>query len=150
MPYIAEDSTVALDVRPMLARGEEPFAEIMEAAARVPAGGALELLAPFEPVPLYAVLAARGFAYATTPLSADGFLVRFLQTGIVPSQTVGSVYEQYPATGTVFAAHGIDLCCGGSKTLEFAAKAHGVDLNQLLTEIAAATTPAPERGPPGG
>jgi Domain of Unknown function (DUF542)/Uncharacterized conserved protein (DUF2249) len=129
------DTTLALDVRPVLARGEDPFVMIMEAAASVPTASALELTAPFEPVPLYAVLSTRGFTHVARPLSGGGYLVRFIQTGIVPSTIVGAVHEQYPATACVFAAHGIDLCCGGSKTLEFAAKAHGIDVGRLLAEI---------------
>jgi uncharacterized protein (DUF2249 family) len=71
---------IVLDVRPLLARGEEPFELIMEAAGRVPPGGTLELTAPFEPVPLYPVLAGRGFTYVTTiPLPQGAFLVRFLR-----------------------------------------------------------------------
>lgn len=134
MSTTANDA-IALDVRPVLARGEEPFAMIMEAAARVPAGGALELTAPFEPVPLYAVLAGRGFGHVTTPLAGGAFLVRFVQTGITPAVTVGAVHERHPATAPVFAAHGVDLCCGGGKTLEFVAKAHGVELGRLVAEL---------------
>ena len=134
MPTTAND-VIALDVRPVLARGEEPFAMIMEAAGRVPARGALELTAPFEPVPLYAVLSGRGFGHLTTPLAAGACLVRFVQTGITPATAVGAVHERYPTTGPVFAAHGIDLCCGGGKTLDFVAKAHGVELGRLLAEL---------------
>lgn len=130
-----KDTTIALDVRPVLARGEDPFVMIMEAAATVPPAGALEVTAPFEPVPLYRVLSTHGFAHVARPLSDGGHLVRFLQTGIVPSTIVGTVHERHPASAAVFAAHGIDLCCGGGKTLEFAAQAHGVDLGRLLTEV---------------
>lgn len=52
---------VALDVRPMLARGEEPLSAIQAAATQVPPGAALRLEAPFAPVPLYEVLRKRGF-----------------------------------------------------------------------------------------
>lgn len=76
----ANDASIALDVRPVLARGEEPFAMIMEAAGRVPVGGALELTAPFEPLPLYAILSGRGFDHVTTPLAGGAFLVRFMRT----------------------------------------------------------------------
>lgn len=137
MSTSANDVSIALDVRPVLARGEEPFAMIMEAAARVPAGGTLELTAPFEPVPLYAVLSGAGFGHLSTPLAGGGgaFLVRFVQTGITPATTVGAVHERHAATAPVLAAHGIDLCCGGGKTLEFVSKAHGVELGRLLAEL---------------
>jgi Domain of Unknown function (DUF542)/Uncharacterized conserved protein (DUF2249) len=137
MPAIRPENgaTITLDARPILARGEEPFETIMEAAARVPPAGHLDLTAPFEPVPLYGVLGARGFAHATTALSGGDFRVRFTQTGIVPSLTLSAVYERFPNTARVFGAYGMDLCCGGAKTLDFAAKAHGVELNRLLAEL---------------
>lgn len=50
-----------LDVRPHLARGEEPFAAIMAAADSLKSGQALRLLVPFRPVPLFSVMANRGF-----------------------------------------------------------------------------------------
>lgn len=72
----AEAATV-LDVRPVLEQGGEPFVQIMEAAERIPAGRALVLTAPFEPVPLYGALGARGFAHATQCLAAGEWVVRF-------------------------------------------------------------------------
>ncbi|WP_347140627.1 DUF2249 domain-containing protein [Paracoccus sp. SSK6] len=51
-----------LDVRPQLARGEEPFGAIMAAADRLLPGQALRLIAPFRPAPLFGVMANRGFA----------------------------------------------------------------------------------------
>ncbi len=126
---------VMLDVRPLLAAGEEPFDVILAAAQGIGAGKVLELVAPFEPVPLYGVLGRLGFAHATEERPDGAFVVRFRQTGIVPHLTVGEIVERAPATGAVFARHGIDLCCGGTKTVEFAARAHGVELPRLLTEL---------------
>ena len=128
-------NVTTLDVRPMLAAGEEPFDAIMTAAQGVGAGQVLELTAPFEPVPLYSVLGRLGFAYATEARPDGAFVVRFRQTGITPQVMVGEVVERVPAAGAVFARHGIDLCCGASKTLEFAAQAHGVELPRLLAEL---------------
>ena len=79
-----------LDVRPDLARGDEPFARIMEAAASVQEGqalvliamafiGLLVLIAPFEPVPLYGVLAAQGFTHETRQVGAAEWVVRFVR-----------------------------------------------------------------------
>jgi hypothetical protein len=50
----------ALDVRPLLARGEEPFEAIMRAADALAGDEALHLIAPFEPRPLYDVMRRRG------------------------------------------------------------------------------------------
>jgi uncharacterized protein DUF2249 len=73
------DAATVLDVRPVLEQGGEPFVQIMEAAERVPAGQTLVLVAPFEPVPLYGVLGARGFAHAIQQLAADEWVVRFMR-----------------------------------------------------------------------
>jgi uncharacterized protein (DUF2249 family) len=51
-----------LDVRPLLAAGEEPFAAIMAATDGLSPGQALCLITPFRPVPLFTVMANRGFA----------------------------------------------------------------------------------------
>lgn len=69
--------TTTLDVRPDLERGDEPFARIMETAALVGSGGQLVLIAPFEPVPLYAVLQGQGFAHQTERRAADEWVITF-------------------------------------------------------------------------
>jgi uncharacterized protein DUF2249 len=70
-----------LDVRPDLARGQEPFSKIMTAARAIEPGGRLVVLVPFEPVPLYGVLAKMGFSNATEALGAEGFRVTFRRQG---------------------------------------------------------------------
>jgi hypothetical protein len=69
-----------LDVRPDLAQGDEPFVKIMEAAAAIPPGESLVLIAPFEPVPLYSALGARGFGHQTERLAEDEWVVCFTHT----------------------------------------------------------------------
>lgn len=71
------DSAVTLDVRDELAAGGEPFVRIMEAAATIPSGQSLVLVAPFEPVPLYAALGGRGFTHETECVAADEWVVKF-------------------------------------------------------------------------
>jgi uncharacterized protein (DUF2249 family) len=51
-----------LDVRPILAKGGDPFSLILKTVQSLAAGEALHLVAPFEPVPLYAVLRSMGYA----------------------------------------------------------------------------------------
>ncbi len=76
---------VTLDVRPDLAAGREPFSRILEAARGIPPGGTLILLAPFEPVPLYAVLGRQGFTVSTESLGGEeGFRVTFVRTAPEP------------------------------------------------------------------
>ncbi len=72
---------VELDVRPYQARGEEPFSAIMAAVAQVPVGQVLRLLNTFEPLPLYEVLAKRGFIARSTQRGADDWEILFLNSG---------------------------------------------------------------------
>ena len=71
----------SLDVRPLLAAGEEPFGAIMSAVAALPPDGVLEITAPFEPVPLYAVMRAQGYDHTMLQSSPSTFLVRFFRPG---------------------------------------------------------------------
>lgn len=70
-----------LDVRPDLAAGREPISRILEAARRVPPGGSLVVLAPFEPEPLYSVLGRQGFVHRAEDLGDEGFRVTFSRGG---------------------------------------------------------------------
>jgi len=133
-------STTALDVRPILATGEEPLELILETAAGVSEGKVLEVTAPFEPVPLYAALGARGFAHTTEMRAPDEFVVRFIQTGITGESTVSDVHDRHPAAAPILAEHGLDLCCGGGHTLEFAAQAHGLEPEELVAALQAAVS----------
>jgi len=68
-----------LDVRPLLTHGVEPLDDILAAAADIRVGEVLEVVAPFEPVPLYRVLGARGFAHEALMLDGGDWLARFLR-----------------------------------------------------------------------
>ena len=72
--------SISLDVRPILARGGTPCAAIDVAAARVALGQTLVLLAPFEPVPLYAKLEPQGFTHQTEELPDGTWQVKFKRT----------------------------------------------------------------------
>lgn len=52
------------DVRPILARGDEPFAEIRAKADALTAGDSLTVIAPFMPAPLIELLRSEGFETA--------------------------------------------------------------------------------------
>ncbi len=73
-------SQTVLDVRPELEQGEEPFVRIMEAASSITPGETLVIVAPFEPVPLYAVLEVRGFAHETEQVAANEWVVCFTRS----------------------------------------------------------------------
>lgn len=134
-PTTGGGQTVALDVRPILAMGEEPFDVIMNTANEIEPGGSLEVTAPFEPLPLYEVMARRGFAHATDVRSEAEFVVLFTPTGITLESTVAEVHEGFPSTAPVIADAGLDTCCGGGHTIEFAAGAHGHEPLQLLQAL---------------
>ena len=58
---LAAGLVTELDIRPLLETGVEPFRAIMDAATRLRPGEVLQLIVPFEPVPLHDVMAGRGF-----------------------------------------------------------------------------------------
>jgi uncharacterized protein (DUF2249 family) len=63
--------TRTLDVRPLLARGEEPFAKIMTTVAALTPDENLIVISPFLPSPLIERLQAAGFE-ARPERRADG------------------------------------------------------------------------------
>lgn len=69
-----------LDVRPILRAGGEPFGPIMETVNRLAAGQALRLLATFEPIPLYSVLARKGFDHAAQEIGGGDWEIIFTPT----------------------------------------------------------------------
>ena len=78
-----------LDVRPMMARGEEPFNAIMQTVEALQPGEDFELLAPLDPVPLYLVLGNRGFEHQTENLGQGDYRVVFRKPGTaVPTPPV--------------------------------------------------------------
>lgn len=72
-------AAASLDVRPILAAGEDPFARIMGVVAKLAPGTPLILEAPFDPAPLRRVLAQKGFAEHAECLTPDHWRVYFLK-----------------------------------------------------------------------
>ncbi|HEX5385604.1 MAG TPA: DUF542 domain-containing protein [Gemmatimonadales bacterium] len=54
------------------------------------------------------------------------------------SATVHEIIERYPATRAVFQRFGVDPCCGGSVSVEAAARRDGIDPDVLCTAVRAA------------
>jgi AcrR family transcriptional regulator len=77
----ATEPTARIDVRPLIARGVDPLAAILEAVAGLPRAGVLLLEAPFRPAPLLALLARRGHSAAAEPLAPDHWLVEVIAGG---------------------------------------------------------------------
>jgi uncharacterized protein (DUF2249 family) len=68
---------VTLDVRDDINRGQEPFSKIMTTVARLRPDEKLRLLAPFEPIPLFSVLAKKGYTHASKQLESGDWEVVF-------------------------------------------------------------------------
>ncbi len=66
-----------VDVRPILRAGGEPFSVIMAALERLEPGQGLRLYATFKPIPLFAVMANKGFAHSAQPLEGGEWVVLF-------------------------------------------------------------------------
>ena len=68
---------IDVDVRPILRAGREPFSDIMSALERLEPGQGLRLYATFKPVPLFAVMADRGFTHSAQALDDGEWEVLF-------------------------------------------------------------------------
>ncbi|MCC7074608.1 MAG: iron-sulfur cluster repair di-iron protein [Deltaproteobacteria bacterium] len=51
------------------------------------------------------------------------------------TQTVAATVLDHSECAAIFQQHRIDFCCGGQQSIEAAARAKGVDLEALLTEL---------------
>lgn len=93
-----------LDVRPLIARGEEPFSMITGAAKRIPIGEALSLRSPFDPVPLREALGKQGFEAHTSGKGDDWITIfrRVREMGKKPSPKPAPVATNgIPATAEI-------------------------------------------------
>jgi uncharacterized protein (DUF2249 family) len=70
---------LVVDVREDLRQGRQPLGKILQAVRALAGGQDLVLRASFEPVPLYRVLAARGFAHQSRRLADGDWEVRFVR-----------------------------------------------------------------------
>lgn len=68
-------SYIDVDVRPILRAGGEPFSVIMAALGRLEAGQGIRLYATFKPIPLFAVMANKGFAHSERALDGGDWEV---------------------------------------------------------------------------
>ncbi|WP_298252970.1 DUF2249 domain-containing protein [Bradyrhizobium sp.] len=75
---------IDVDVRPILRSGGEPFSVIMAALGRLEPGQGLRLYATFKPIPLFAVMAEKGFAHSANELDGGEWEVLFTPAGATP------------------------------------------------------------------
>lgn len=66
-----------LDVRPLIARGEEPFPVIRQKIDLISNGETLEVVAPFLPSPLIELLKSEGFSVSMEHCSDGSWRVVF-------------------------------------------------------------------------
>ncbi len=71
------EGAARLDVRLLLATGEEPLGPILKRAAGIAPGGVLVIEAPFDPAPLRRVLGGKGFSAHAERLAEEHWRVVF-------------------------------------------------------------------------
>jgi hypothetical protein len=76
-----EESFVTVDVRETLKAGGEPFSDIMRAVTSLKPGQGLKLLAIFKPVPLFSVMAERGFRHSEREIGGGDWEIVFSPAG---------------------------------------------------------------------
>ena len=79
---------IDIDVRPILKAGDEPFSTIMGALDRLQPGQGLRLYAPFKPLPLFGVMASKGFASEAIEREQGEWEVLFTPVAEVPQAVV--------------------------------------------------------------
>jgi uncharacterized protein (DUF2249 family) len=130
------EKIVTLDVREDLRAGRDPFARIMEAVRGLEPDQELLLIAPFEPAPLFAVLARMGFSHHATPTQTGDWEVLFSR-----SSAPTAAGTQPPATSQSHCGCG----CAPSSAKVVEVDARGLEPPQPLVKILEALA----RLPPG-
>jgi len=83
------EATMTLDVRDDIRAGRDPFPRIMETVARLKGGESLRLIVPFEPVPLFDVMARLGFSHESRLADKGDWEVLFVRSpgdSVVPGK----------------------------------------------------------------
>ena len=90
---------IDVDVRPILRSGGEPFSVIMAALQGLEPGQGMRLYATFKPLPLFAVMAEKGFAHSERELDGGQWEVLFTPADRGPDQAGvanPSAFEEWP------------------------------------------------------
>jgi uncharacterized protein (DUF2249 family) len=92
---------IDVDLRPILRSGGEPFSVIMAALGRLAPGQGLRLYATFKPVPLFAVMADKGFAHSERELDGGEWEVVFEPvTTPAASRPQAQAFDEWPEPRT--------------------------------------------------
>lgn len=122
-----------LDVRPILRAGGEPFAEIMKAVSNLGAGQGLRLIATFRPVPLFAVMAKKGFEHSERDLGQGDWEVTFTPQEGAGAVAAGSLPASAPATPPARARRPAETAKQGEAEIhDWPAPAQTLDNRNLL------------------
>lgn len=91
---------IDVDVRPILRSGGEPFSVIMGALERLEPGQGLRLYATFKPIPLFTVMANKGFAHSEQELDGGEWEVLFTPAAATLAQETAkmpaSSFDNWP------------------------------------------------------
>jgi len=87
---------VEVDVREDLRKGREPFSKIMAAVGALGDDEVLHLRAIFEPAPLFALMAKRGFSHESVAHAPDDWSVWFWKPGAEREIEVAPANESLP------------------------------------------------------
>lgn len=101
------DPLHALDVRPILARGQDPLGAILDELGRLPRGGVLALTAPFRPAPLLALLPRRGHQVQAEEIERGRWLVLIVVGGGVPIDDLRALEPPEPLERVLSAVEGM-------------------------------------------
>ncbi len=71
------NKVITLDVREELRLGREPFSLIMRTVQQLQPEESFRLVAPFEPVPLYGIMANNGFGHTATATPEGDYEILF-------------------------------------------------------------------------
>lgn len=126
------ENTTTLDVREDIRAGREPFTRIMEAVARLGVRESLRIIAPFEPEPLFQVLAKQGFRHASQRTVTGDWQVLFSRTEAAPA----------PAHSAPVASSGCG-CSANHATEVIELDARGLEPPQPLVTILEAVAALP-------
>ena len=124
---------VTLDVREDIQRGREPFSKIMTAVAQLKQNEDLRLIAPFEPVPLFALLSQRGFSHQAKSTAEGTWEILFSR---------GSEAASTPQPVAARASEGAPAACSGRPVIQLDAR--GLEPPEPLVKILEALTTLPE------
>lgn len=92
---------IDVDVRPILRSGGEPFSLIMATLESLGSEQGLRLFATFKPIPLFAVMADKGFAHSELELDGGDWEILFTPAGATPEQGQATAsapsFDNWPA-----------------------------------------------------